>query len=221
MRPSAFFLDLDGTLLDTLTDLADAINNTLAREGYPVHPVPAFTRFVGDGAYELCTRVLPPEARTPEIIKEMIVGFDNEYATNWHAKTRPYPGAEVFLGQMKTAGVPLAVLSNKPHSFATLMVQHFFPDFSGPVLGNKPEFLPKPDPQGALWLAAQMDIEPGRIALIGDSDIDIYTARNAGMQAWGAAWGFRGKEELSQAGAEVILRDWPTLYRYAINLSSK
>ncbi len=210
----AVIFDLDGTLTDTLDDLSFSVNTILARHGFPVHEKDAYKVMVGNGMRALIRRVLPegtlagPPASPGnealvEALRQEASGF---YALHALDRTRAYSGIPELLDTLDSRKIPYAVLSNKPDALARAVVSGVFParKFFA-VRGESAAFPPKPDPASAIDLAKKMGIPAGDIAYIGDSDVDIFTARNAGMKSAGAAWGFRGKRELEEAGADIIL----------------
>jgi phosphoglycolate phosphatase len=198
--------DLDGTLVDTLDDIADAMNTILMECQYPTHPAWDYKFLVGEGIYELSRRVLPPEANTDENINKFVQRFRELYNENWHAKSKPYSGVVELLQIMSDRGIQLAVLSNKPDSFCKKIVQWFFPNIpfkivQGEIIGQPT----KPDPFLALQIKESMGLESAEIAFIGDSGIDMQTAVNSGMTAFGVSWGFRPVRELVEQGAQHII----------------
>ena len=205
--PQGVIFDLDGTLLDTLEDLADAMNTVLTDHGWPTHPLDAYRQFVGNGVTMLVRRAMPEdehreERRVAEIVSEMRA----VYARGWANKTTPYPGIERLLSALRDKDIPMTVLSNKPHDATAAMVDHFFPaNLFRVVMGAHPDKPRKPDPTTALETAGRLGLPPGAILFLGDSDVDMRTAHAAGMTPLGAAWGFRGPEELRAAGARVVL----------------
>jgi phosphoglycolate phosphatase len=208
MQLEAVLFDLDGTLLDTLEDIADASNRVLARRGYPPHAVSAYRYFVGEGARTLVGRTLPDDARTDEMVDRVYWEFREEYARNWNAKTRPYEGVAETLDALAGRGLKIAVLSNKPDDFTRKCVRELLSDFTfDAVLGERDGVPPKPDPVGALRIASDIGVTPARIALVGDTSIDMLTATAAGMFPVGALWGFRTREELERSGARVVVED--------------
>ncbi len=198
--------DLDGTLLDTLEDLADAVNRTLAANGYPTHPVDAYRYFVGDGSKMLITRALPPEHRHPETVTKCFEMFRNDYRQHWKVKTRPFEGIPEMLHQLTELGVKMAVLSNKPHEFTRHCVAELLTAWRfEPILGQRETVPLKPDPAGAFEIARQLDRPPSDFLYLGDSGVDMQTATAAGMFAVGACWGFRSASELQASGARVLI----------------
>ena len=206
MAPAALLFDLDGTLLDTLHDLADAVNRALAAQGFPGHPVAAYRAFVGDGVAMLAERALPAGERSSEAVARTVARLRDEYAHGWAGRTRVYPGVPGLLDELTARGLPLAVLSNKPHDFAVAMVAHFLGRWPFCAVRGQVEGGPrKPDPAAALELAATLGVAPAACAFVGDSAVDVHTARRAGMLAVGVTWGFREPDELRQAGAHHVI----------------
>lgn len=202
----AIILDLDGTLLDTLTDLAQSMNATLVAFGYPIHDVQDYKYFVGEGVEKLVrtsTGILEGEE---EKVHEMMTIMRQIYRNRWTQDTEPYKGIESMLKEVSELGLQLGVLSNKPHDATNELINHYFPDIKfTSIRGFKPEIPRKPDPQAALEIASEMGLSPEEIAFIGDTKTDMETAVNAGMLPVGVLWGFRDEMELIQAGAMDIL----------------
>lgn len=207
----AAIFDLDGTLLNTLDDLANAANAALHSAGYPQHPVAAYRQFVGNGLRMLVRRALPEgeaDRLGPAGFETLVGRTGDNYAQNWAAATRPYPHIPELLQELQRRGIPLAVVTNKPHEWTLHMLKHYFPD--EPFLfiqGAMPNLPHKPDPAGALNAARHLGVAPHEAAFVGDSNVDMLTARNAGMAAVGVDWGFRGAQELKESGADTILYD--------------
>ena len=198
--------DLDGTLLDTLKDLADAANASLAHYGYPVHSIDAYRYFVGDGLQTLVQRVLPDSA-TESDVKKLMEKFAELYTTMWNAHTAPYPGVLDMLKTLAEGGCALAVLSNKPHQFTQICVQSFFPEVSFAfVCGKRDGIAKKPDPVGALEIAEKMNLSVDEILYVGDTATDMQTGNRAGMKTVGVEWGFRTREELEENNAWQIAK---------------
>ena len=206
MSYKAVVFDLDGTLLDTLEDLADATNRALARFGFPAHELAAYNYFVGDGLRNLILRTLPEGHRDDETLAETIQAFQEEYGRNWADKTRPYEGIPELLDALTERGVPMAVLSNKPDEFTRLCVAKLLPRWSfEPVQGVSETNPKKPDPIGALVIAERLGIAPAEFLYVGDTNTDMKTANAAGMFAVGVTWGFRPAAELLAHGAKVLI----------------
>lgn len=201
----AVVFDLDGTLLDSLEDLADSMNQVLTREGLPVHPVDAFRYFVGDGMEMLVRRALPPDRVDPPTVARTLAAMRAEYDRRCADKTRPYPGIPELLDALTRRAVPFAVFSNKPHDAAVDLVGRLLGRWRfAAVLGARPGFPAKPDPAGALETAALLGVAPAQCLYLGDTGTDMRTARAAGMWAVGALWGFRSDAELREAGALTL-----------------
>lgn len=197
--------DLDGTLTDTLGDLADATNAVLRDHGLPVWPEEAYRRMVGSGARKLIERALGDRA-TPALTDELLAAFISVYNANCLHRTRPYTGVMDCLEALQRRGTRLAVVTNKPEEQAHKVVQAFFGGkvFTH-VLGGRTDRPKKPDPGAVLSVLNDWGMRPEEALYVGDSDVDIYTAHNAGMAGAGACWGFRGEEELRAAGADYLL----------------
>lgn len=205
MIPKAVIFDLDGTLLNTLQDLANSVNTVLANNGFPTHPLDAFRYFVGRGVDYMLEQALPPNRRTPDSVQKYVTEFSAHYAQHWADFTLPYPGIPEMLHSLTAKNLPYAILSNKPHGFTQKCVQQLLGEIQFRFIwGHKQEYPRKPEPESALALADLLGYKPDEIMFIGDSSIDMQTATNAGMNAAGVAWGFRSVEELQEHGAHHI-----------------
>ena len=204
----AVLFDLDGTLLDTLGDLANSMNSVLDRLGYPQHPIDAYKYFVGDGILELAKRVLPEAHRNQENINRCFKGMRAEYAIRWAQTTRPYKGIPELLSGLDKLGLKKAVLSNKPDDMTKLIVEKLLADFKFDVVrGATSDVAHKPDPAGAFAVAKELGVLPCEFLYLGDTNTDMQTANNAGMYPVGAAWGFRDADELNANGARAIAQN--------------
>lgn len=203
----AVIFDLDGTLLDTLEDLADSVNLILQRNNLPGHGLHNYRYFIGDGLTNLVRRALPAElADDVDTVSNYVTALGEEYDRRWANKTRPYPGISELLQGLKNRGVKTAVFTNKPDTVAQKVIQHFFPDIPfETVRGSFPAQPIKPDPTGALVIAREMQIPPEQFLYLGDTGTDMKTANAAGMYPVGVLWGFRTGEELAQNGAKILL----------------
>jgi phosphoglycolate phosphatase len=215
---AAVLFDLDGTLLDTLQDLADAANQTLTQQGFPSHAPDAYRYFVGEGVRRLFWQALPAEARDERTVACCAEQFREAYAACWHVHTRPYPGIPELLQALTQRGVSRAVLSNKPDHFTQLCVREKLGAFAFQAVWGQREGRPlKPDPTSAREVAAQLGLAPAQIVYLGDSGVDMQTAVAAGMYPVGALWGFRPREELTAGGARTVVQEpaelWPLLDR--------
>lgn len=202
----AILFDLDGTLLDTLIDIADSMNIALERFGFPVHPLDAYRYFVGDSVRSMVERSLPAVNRDEQTIEKCRVALSEEYNRRWANNTKPYPGIPELLGELEKQKIPKAILSNKPDEFTKPMVKRLLPDFSfDMVLGVSQTVRRKPDPTAALQIAKQLGIPPAKFLYLGDTNTDMQTAVAAGMYPVGALWGFRDAKELIENGAKILV----------------
>jgi phosphoglycolate phosphatase len=210
----AIFFDLDGTLLDSLADLAEAVNRMLDDRGYPRRAPGLFKEFVGDGVLKLVQRALPDEVRDEATVEACVAEYLAHYQDLWHDQTQPYPGIVEAVATLRERGLKVGVISNKPHRFTVLCCDHFFgQDLFDGVLGQRPEVPRKPDPAGAIELAARLEVDIRHCAYVGDSGVDMQFGVNSGMRRIGVRWGFRGEQELRDNGAEVLVSTAQDLVR--------
>lgn len=210
----AVLFDLDGTLLDTLRDIADACNAALRQHGLSQHPLESYRYFVGDGVRELIRRVAPKEYQDEWTLKSLVATYRDEYQRNWNATTRPYPGIPELLDRLAADGTAIAVLSNKPDDFTRRCVARFLGAWSfNLVLGATELFPPKPDPLSALHIAKTLNLPPADFIYLGDTATDMKTAVAAGMFPTGVLWGFRTASELKDAGAARLLEQPTDLFQ--------
>lgn len=206
MRYKALVFDLDGTLLDSLEDIADAGNRVLAGLGMPQHPITAYCYMVGDGLRTLIERILPADSISETLIEKGMAAFADDYGVNWNRKTAMYSGIESMLDALDSAGLPLSILSNKPHSFTVECVEKLLPKWTfHPLFGQRQGVPKKPEPDGALEIAVRLRLDPAAILYVGDTATDMETANRAGMDSVGVLWGFRPAEELTAAGAHYLI----------------
>ena len=203
----AVLFDLDGTLLDTLKDIAESTNTALSRLGFPPHKVDAYRYFIGDGREVLAFRALPEKHRDPAMVDKLEALINTEYDSHWADNTRPYPGITDLLDSLSKRGVRMTVLSNKAHRFTELEVSSLLARWHfDVVMGASSEIPKKPDPSTAILIANQIGIPPSEFIYLGDSDIDMKTALAAGMYPVGALWGFRSADELLSSGALALVK---------------
>jgi phosphoglycolate phosphatase len=202
----AVIFDLDGTLLDTIDDIADSMNRTLSLFGLRTHAVDRYKTFVGNGVDILVDRVLAGTGATEKTRSAVRKMYLRTYAEWRCRKTRPYPGIVDTVRSLQAAGIVLCVLSNKPDSDTKEIVAHYFPDgvFTN-VVGQKPGVPVKPDPTAANEIVAALGCDRSSILYVGDTATDMETAANAGLESVGVLWGFRGEAELASAGAATMI----------------
>ena len=200
----AVLFDLDGTLADTLADLANATNSALSQVGCPTHPVDSYRYRVGDGARELCARALPADKQA--LVKDVLRLMRQHYDKHCFDLTRLYPGIAELVSALTERHLRLAVLSNKPDHFTNRVIAHYFqPSPFAIVRGQLPNVPLKPDPTAALQIAQELGIPPAHWLYLGDTNTDMRTALGAGMHPVGVLWGFRDRDELLTSGAEHII----------------
>ncbi len=211
--------DLDGTLVNSLTDLAINVNKGLKKAGLPEHPVKSFKRFVGNGREMLIRRAMGDFAddfAKAEIVRET---FDSEYKIHCNDNTAAYPGCENILDSLSRAGIKTAVLSNKPDEFVDRILKKLYPNHTfTEAWGQKPQYKCKPDKESLHAMLALHSIKPDECVYIGDSDVDVFTAQNSGVKMAGVSWGFRGKDELVSAGAPFVADTAEELTEYILSL---
>lgn len=211
----AVIFDLDGTLINTIDDIANSMNRVLNSMNLPTHDVSEYYYFVGAGLKELCRRVLPEEMRDEKNVLHYKELFNKDYNDNWSKYTLPYEGILELLVFLQANHKKIALFSNKPEEFCKLMVKHYFSKINFSVVkGNVDHIPPKPDPAGGIEILKILKLNPEEILFVGDSDIDMQTAKNCGFMGIGAEWGFRNKEELDRAGAHLTFKSPKDLLTY-------
>ncbi len=196
--------DLDGTLLNTIEDLAAAGNYVCRENGWPEYSVGEFQQMVGHGIPNLVRQFSPEDCRSPLMVVNTVAQFSDYYGAHNMDKTAPYPGIPAMLKRLKSAGVHLAVYSNKADEFSQTIIRHYFPDTFDLVRGKLPGVPVKPDPTGVRQVLEALDAAGADTLFVGDSDTDMDTAHNAGLAACGVTWGFRDRQVLVDAGAELL-----------------
>lgn len=204
MRKAVLF-DLDGTLVNSLGDLARGVNHALAAEGFPPHAEEEFRRFAGDGIPKMIERALPEHARGGEIHARCVARFLEYYAAHYADTTRAYDGVTELLDALNHAGLRLAVVSNKAQEMAERVVRGIFGDRFGCIIGKREGVPAKPDPAALLLGARALSVPPEDCVFLGDSGMDMAAAVRAGMLPVGVLWGFRGAAELKENGARYLL----------------
>ena len=208
MKYKAVLFDMDGTLLDTLADMAAAVNHILSVHGYPLRTVEEVRAFVGNGARKLMERALPPDV-TGDAFEALLEEYRQWYEAHACVKTAPYPGVPAVLAALHRAGVRCAVVSNKPDGATRELAARFFPGL--PAFGQQDGIPAKPAPDMVYHALAELGVEASAAAYVGDSEVDVALARNAKLPLVAVSWGFRGREELEEAGAVLVVDDAATL----------
>ena len=206
MKTELVIFDLDGTLLDTIGDLAAASNHMLRLRGLAEHTLDDYRRFVGNGILRLVERALPEALRTPAAVQAARADFLAFYIDHIDLETRPYAGIPALLEELARRGIRLAVASNKFQAGTEKLVRRFFPAIPFvAVLGQRPDVPLKPDPAVAEEILQRVPVPRDRVLFIGDSGIDMQTAAAAGIRSVGVTWGFRARTELVEAGADHLI----------------
>lgn len=202
----AVIFDLDGTLINSLQDIADSMNRVLAAKGFKTHDYDSYRYFIGRGLRNLVGNVLPEEVRTEENIKSLYAGLLEDYDKNCLTKTALYQHIPDLLDALISKGLKLAILSNKADVFTKKIVMELMAPWKFEfILGSGNDVPRKPDPTGALMISRMLGIPPEKILYVGDTSVDMETAIAAGMFPVGVTWGFRTREELWKSGAKEIM----------------
>ena len=199
---NTYLFDMDGTLLDTLADLTAAVNHTLEQYGYPRRTIEQVRKGLGNGAVKLMAAMLPQGEETPGFA-DIMRDYRAWYQAHACVETCPYPGVPELLKTLWQRGCKVAIVSNKPHGAACELAERFFPGV--PTFGESPETPRKPAPDMVFHALTALGAGKEGAVYVGDSEVDVQTAWNAGLPVIGVAWGFRGREALAAAGAETIV----------------
>lgn len=214
----AVIFDLDGTLVNSLYDLADSVNRALEYYGLPAHPYESYKYFVGNGRAKLIERAMGQAAADKALLKAVTDYYDNDYILHCLDKTAPYDGIPELLAELISKGIAVNVLSNKPDEFVDMMLMKLFPKIKFTIAwGKKPQFAPKPDPESIYALLSGLKLSKSDCLYVGDSNVDVRTAKNAGLDFCGVLWGFRTAQELSGEGAEKLVYTADELKRVILN----
>ena len=204
MKYKAVIFDLDGTLLDTLEDLADSVNHVLKEAGYPARTIEEVRAFVGNGIRKLIERSVP-ENTTIESVNSVHQNFITYYGEHCMEKTRPYDGIMEMLSTLQNAGCKIAVVSNKADYAVQILCDKYFNNIFDTALGEQTGTPKKPAPDAVYKVLNTLKISPSESVYVGDSDVDIQTARNSNMDEIIVDWGFRDREYLKEQGAKVLI----------------
>ncbi|MGN1031488.1 MAG: HAD family hydrolase [Butyricicoccaceae bacterium] len=200
----AVIFDLDGTLLNTLGDLRNAVNFALRKRGWPERTTAEVQAFVGNGIRKLMCRSMP-EGTSDAIIDEGLADFYEYYRAHMQDETVPYDGIPELMRRLKADGKKIGILSNKVHSAAVPLCRHYFGDLPDVVFGERPNVPRKPDPTSCLEMIGVLGVPTEQVVYVGDSGVDMNTARNAGVLACGVTWGFRSRQILINSGANFLI----------------
>lgn len=210
----AVIFDLDGTLLYTLQGLHECANASLRRFGYPERSMAEIRRFVGNGARRLMERAVPDGTPTDDgRFEALMQDYEEELRLHGEETTVPYPGIPELLDTLLARGVKLGVVSNKPDSAAAPMIRRFFGERFAAVMGKKAGYLPKPDPRAVFDALELLGTDAAHTLYAGDSDVDYYTAKNAGLACVLVSWGYRDREELEKLPALALVDNTEALLK--------
>lgn len=215
----AIVFDLDGTLLNTLDDLRDSTNYALAKCGFPERSLAEVRRFVGNGILKLIERAVPENTAPPEIT-ECYELFCEHYKHNMENKTAEYDGISDMLRALYEAGYKMAIVTNKADFAAQVLCKRLFGDYVKTVVGSVESRPNKPAPDGVYYALAEMQVTKEEAVFVGDSEVDILTAKNAEIDAIGVLWGFRNLSDLQKAGVQKTVSDTEELKKYLLDLKN-
>ena len=202
----AYIFDLDGTLLNTMDDMVDSVNHCLEMHHFPQRSYEEIRIMVGSGMRNLISRAVP-EGTDEEVFEKVFADYKEYYGSHCMVKTKPYPGIAEALGSLKKRGIKLAVLSNKSDVLTKAICSHYYPGVFDLVYGERVGINRKPDPTSLLMIVKELGLDAEDCVYIGDSNTDIQTAKNAGMDCISVTWGFRPYEFLKEKGAKVLISD--------------
>lgn len=215
MKFKAVVFDLDGTLIHSIEDLGDTVNQVLEEKGFPPHPIKAYYSFIGDGANMLVQRALPADKQDKDTLEDCVEIFRLYYQNNWKNKTKPYHGVDFLLDELSQKDVKLAILSNKPHAFTIQCVQGLLDKWSFSVIFGQRDSVPKkPNPAGAIEILNHLNLKAEECIYLGDSAVDMKTGSSANMFTVGALWGYSPIEELQNNGAQALVSEPQQILSY-------
>ena len=216
MKWRTVIFDMDGTVLNTLEDLLGAMNHAMRTHGFKEHTLSEMQSYVGDGLYMMAKRAVP-EGSDEETVQSVFKCFKSYYSEHLNIKTRPYEGITELLHALKAAGIKTAVSSNKYDAGAKMLSREHFGELIDFTVGESKTVPKKPDPTGTLLIMRTLSANPATTLYVGDSGVDIETAKNAHLPMAAVSWGFRSREQLLEGGAEVIFDDVSALQNYILN----
>lgn len=207
--------DLDGTLVNSLVDLAQSVNKGLVKAGLEEKPIENYNQYVGNGREVMIKKAMGEHSENEKLLGIVRDTFNSEYAAHCNDNTESYDGCAELLENLEGRGIKTAVLSNKPDEFVGRIVKKVYPNHTfAEAWGQKPQYKRKPDGEALNAMLDMYGILPDECLYVGDSDVDVYTAENAGVNMAGVEWGFRGREELTGAGAPFVAADAEELFNY-------
>ncbi len=204
MKFNAVFFDLDGTLVNSLIDLAVSVNHVLTKHGFPTHDVEKFKYFAGDGIAKMLERAAPPEIINDTLLEELKFEFLDFYSEHYADNTVAYEGMKELVYLLKQKGIKLAVVTNKAQDIAEIVVKKVYGDVFDYILGLRPDVPAKPDPTGIFMAMDELKVTPEECAFVGDTGMDVAAGVNAKAYPIGVLWGFREKDELQRFGAKAF-----------------
>ncbi|WP_417942791.1 HAD family hydrolase [Flavobacterium sp. RS13.1] len=205
MKFKGIIFDLDGTLVNSLEDISDAMNKVLEGLNFPTHTYDTYQYFIGSGLRNLVSKALPASNNSDEQIEICFASMVNEYREICTLKTKPYKGIVELLDNLASQNIKMAVFSNKADELTKKIASEIFPNHFDAAVGLSTEALKKPNPFEAVEISKKWNLKPEEILFVGDSDIDMQTAVNANMFPVGVTWGYRTQEELKNSGAKVVV----------------
>lgn len=204
MKFNAVFFDLDGTLANSLADLANSVNYVLSSKGFPTHNTECYKLFAGDGILKMIERAVPTEYSQTPVVLELKDMFMEYYAKHYADNTVAYDGLNELVYSLKKNGIKIAVVTNKAQEMAEKVVNKLFGDSFDYILGLRDGVPAKPDPTGIFMAMKELNVEPVECAFVGDTGMDVAGGVNAGAYPIGVLWGFREKDELIKFGAKAF-----------------
>lgn len=207
MKFKGIIFDLDGTLVNSLEDISDAMNTVLTNLNYPTHTYDTYQYFIGSGLRNLVSKALPASNNSEDQIETCFDCMITEYREICTLKTKPYEGIIELLDTLASKNIKLAVFSNKADELTKKIAAEIFPDYFDAAVGLSTEELKKPNPFEAIAISKNWNLKTEEILFVGDSDIDMQTANNANMFAVGVSWGYRTEKELKNSGAKLVINN--------------
>lgn len=214
--------DLDGTLVNSLTDLAQSVNKGLVNAGLIAQPVENYKNYVGNGREVMIKRAMGSFSSDESMLSVVRDTFNTEYAVHCNDNTQAYIGCDQMLCRLKNFGIKTAVLSNKPDEFVSKILKKVYPKRTfAEAWGKKPQYKCKPDGEALIAMINKYGFAPDECLYVGDSDVDVFTAQNAKVNMAGVEWGFRGRNELVSAGAPYVAKNADDLIQYIIKCNEQ